>query len=153
MFSLARATFARSFVKPAGKMADPAQDLALARQYLQAIEKGGEFDDVAKYLAPEIVLEILPNRLQPQGSRNNLAGMRASSEGGKKIMARQKYEVKNQLASEDQVALEVQWSGTLAIPYETIPAGGEMRARFAMFLRFKDGKTVSQRNYDCFEPW
>ena len=41
----------------------------------------------------------------------------------------------------------------LAIPLGTLPAGGEMRARFAVFLQFRDGKIVSQRNYDCFEPW
>ena len=68
-------------------------------------------------------------------------------------MPGQKYEVKNALASGDQVALEVNWVGTLAVPYETIPAGGQMRARFAVFLQFRDGKIVAQRNYDCFKPW
>jgi len=28
-----------------------------------------------------------------------------------------------------------------------------MRARFAVFLDFRDGKITRQRNYDCFEPW
>jgi len=32
-------------------------------------------------------------------------------------------------------------------------AGGNMRARFAMFLEFRDSKVVRQRTYDCFEPW
>jgi ketosteroid isomerase-like protein len=51
------------------------------------------------------------------------------------------------------VALEVRWSGTLAVPVGSFPAGGEMRARFAVFLDFRDGKIVAQRNYDCFEPF
>jgi len=29
----------------------------------------------------------------------------------------------------------------------------EIRAHSAMFFEFKDSKIVSQRNYDCFEPW
>ena len=28
-----------------------------------------------------------------------------------------------------------------------------MRASFAMFLRFRNGKVAVQRNYDCFAPW
>jgi ketosteroid isomerase-like protein len=28
-----------------------------------------------------------------------------------------------------------------------------MRARFAVFFGFRDGKICSQRNYDCFEPF
>jgi ketosteroid isomerase-like protein len=51
------------------------------------------------------------------------------------------------------MAIEVQWTGTLAVALGTLPAGGEMRARFAMFLELRDGKIARQRNYDCFEPW
>jgi ketosteroid isomerase-like protein len=31
--------------------------------------------------------------------------------------------------------------------------GDVMRAHFATFIEFRDGKIVAQRNYDCFEPW
>jgi len=41
----------------------------------------------------------------------------------------------------------------LAVPLATLPAGSQMRAHFAMFLDFEDGKITSQRNYDCFDPW
>ena len=134
-------------------MASAAENALQARRYLRAIENGVAFDELQKFLAPGITLETMPNRLLPQGSRDDLAGMRISSERGKKIMASQKYEIQNEVAAGDQVALEVNWTGTLAVPYETIPQGGQMRARFAMFLNFQDGKIVSQRNYDCFEPW
>lgn len=68
-------------------------------------------------------------------------------------MAGQRYEVLNALASGDQVALEVRWTGTLAVPLGSLPAGGQMHATLAMFLEFRDGKIVRQRNYDCYEPW
>jgi len=134
-------------------MAGAADNLAQARRYLRAIENGAEFDKVQKFLAAGVVLETFPNRLLPLGSRDGLSGMRAAAERGKRVMASQRYEIKNELAIGDQVALEVNWSGTLAVPYETIPIGGQMRARFAMFLEFQDGKIISQRNYDCFDPW
>jgi ketosteroid isomerase-like protein len=51
------------------------------------------------------------------------------------------------------VVLEVRWTGTLAAPVSSIPAGGDMRARFAVFIELRDGKIVRQRNYDCFEPF
>ncbi|MBV9480089.1 MAG: hypothetical protein JO249_04970 [Acidobacteria bacterium] len=51
------------------------------------------------------------------------------------------------------VALEVLWVGKLAVSFGTLAAGSEMRAHSAMFFEFKEGKIVSQRNYDCFESW
>ena len=134
-------------------MQTAADNLKTARLYLKAIESGGDFGQVKKFLADGIILETLPNRLLLQGKRDDLAGMRLAHERVKKAVSRQTYEVCNEIASGDQVALEVNWTGTLAVPYETIPAGGEMRARFAMFLRFQGGKIIEQRNYDCFEPW
>jgi hypothetical protein len=62
--------------------------------------------------------------------------------------------VVNELPCGDTVALEVLWAGTLAVPLGSLPAGSELRARFAVFLEFqKDGKIIRQRNYDCFDPW
>jgi len=43
--------------------------------------------------------------------------------------------------------------GKLAISFGSLQAGSEMRAHSAMFFEFKDGKIVSQKNYDCFKPW
>jgi ketosteroid isomerase-like protein len=51
------------------------------------------------------------------------------------------------------VALEVLWTGNLAISYGTLKEGSQMRAHVAVFLEFRDGKIVNQRNYDCFDPW
>ena len=34
-----------------------------------------------------------------------------------------------------------------------LPAGHEMKAYVAMFLTFRNGLIVSQRNYDCYPPF
>jgi ketosteroid isomerase-like protein len=133
-------------------MPSPTDNLALARQYLKAIESGASAEEMAQFFAPEVIVEIFPSKFFPNGSRDNLTGILAAAKRGKKAMTTQTYAVRNALASGDQVALEVDWAGTLAAPFQTIPAGGQMRAHFAAFLQFTDGKIVSQRNYDCYEP-
>jgi ketosteroid isomerase-like protein len=133
-------------------MAGPAENLALARRYLKALESGPSADELAQFFAPEVVLEIFPSKFFPNGSRDDLAGISAAAERGKKVMTSQKYEIRNEVASGDKVALEIDWTGTLAVPFQTIPKGGQMRAHFAAFLACKDGKILSQRNYDCYEP-
>jgi ketosteroid isomerase-like protein len=132
-------------------MPSPSENLALARQYLKAIESGS-ITELTQFFAPEVIVEIFPSKFFPNGSRDNLAGIRAAAERGKKVMSSQTFAVKNALSSGDQVALEIDWTGTLAVPFQTIPAGGQMRAHFAAFLQYKDGKIISQRNYDCYEP-
>lgn len=132
-------------------MTAPAENLAIARQYLKTIESGGAIDELAQFFASEVTLEIFPSRFFPKGSRSNLQGIRTAAERGKKVMANQSYEIKNALASSDQVALEVEFIGTLLASFQHIPAGGQMRAHVAIFLTFKNGKIISQRNYDCYD--
>jgi ketosteroid isomerase-like protein len=133
-------------------MSTEAQNLETARRYLQAIEAGAS-GDATVFFAPDVVAQWFPHKLAPKGMTADLTAMRASAERGKRLMAKQTYEIRNTMAVGNQVALEILWVGTLAVPFETIPAGGDMPAHFAMFLEFRDGKIVAQRNYDCFEPW
>jgi ketosteroid isomerase-like protein len=134
--------------------ADEERNLALARQYLEAIEHGEGAEVIARFFHPEIVQEEFPNRLVPAGAQRDRAAMLKGVEQGRRLMASQRYEVVGALATGDQVALEVIWTGTLAVPFgEQLPAGSTIRARFAVFLAFRDGQIVTQRNYDCFEPW
>jgi ketosteroid isomerase-like protein len=128
-------------------------NVAIARRYLAAPEAGASFDEVAAFLTEDIVQEEFPNRLSPAGARRDLAGMREAAEKGRRIMRAQRYEIVNALAQGDAVALEVRWTGTIAVPFDTLPAGGEIRARFALILEFRGGRIARQRNYDSIEPW
>ena len=133
-------------------MSSPADHLNSVRRYLKTIEDG-TFADIADLFTPDAVMEQLPNRIYPQGVRGNLSRMADAFEQGRKVLSSQTYEIKNALAQDNSVAVEVLWTGTLAVSFGNLSAGSEMRAHSAMFFEFKDGKIATQRNYDCFEPW
>lgn len=78
--------------------------------------------------------------------RSGMSGMAEAFEKDRKLFSSQTYEIRNHVVNGERVAVEVLWIGNLA-------AGSEIRAHSAMFFEFKDGKVVSQQNYDCFEPW
>ena len=63
------------------------------------------------------------------------------------MLRAQRYAVRSAVVQGMRVALETLWVGTLAVPVGSLPAGGEMRAHFAMFLDFEEGLIRGQRNY------
>ncbi|HET9402347.1 MAG TPA: nuclear transport factor 2 family protein [Candidatus Acidoferrales bacterium] len=123
------------------------------RQYLQAVSTMAPFENVAQFFAPDIVVQEFPNRISPVGRISRWDEIRAGYERGRKIMLSQSYEVKHIVESADEIAVELEWSGTLAVPIMKLPSGSEMKASVAMFLTFRDGRIVSQRNYDCYPPF
>jgi len=127
--------------------------LAVAHEYLAALENGEAGDALRRFFTSDFVQIEYPNALNPKGQRSDLAEVVTRSEKGRQILRSQRYAIENAVASDDSVALEVEWTGVLAIPLAGLPAGGEMHAHFGVFLDFRDGKIARQRNYDCFEPW
>ena len=134
-------------------MSMEADNLAAARRYIAAVQSGATGDALAAFYAEDVVQDEFPNRFTPNGARRDLRAILEAADRGARVMAAQRYEIDTALASGNFVALEVRWTGTLAVPVGSLPAGVEMRARFAVFLEFRDGKIVAQRNYDCFEPF
>jgi len=130
----------------------PDSNIDLARRYLKAIEDG-DATFVISLFTPDAIIEQLPNRIYPNGLRADVSRVAAAFEQGRKLFSRQIYEITNHSTTGNVVALEVLWTGTLAIPFGTLTAGDNMRCHSAMFLEFRDGKIAAQRNYDCFDPW
>ena len=128
-------------------------NLETVRRYLTAIEQGATGATLAAFYAPEVVQEEFPNRLVVNGARRDLAAILEGAERGQKVISAQTYEIRNAVEQGNTVALEVLWTGTLAIPFGSLAVGDKMRAHFAVFIELRDGKIVAQRNYDCFEPW
>jgi ketosteroid isomerase-like protein len=120
--------------------------------YLKSIENG-DFAYIADLFSPDAIVEQLPNRLYPNGIRSGASKMAEAFEKGRKLLSSQSYELRSCVGDGDKVSVEVLWTGTLAISFGSLAAGSQMRAHSAMFFQFKDGQIISQRNYDCFEPW
>ena len=128
-------------------------NLAIARRYLEAIENGAEGSALAEFFTKDAVQEEFPNRLQPIGAHRELSAILADAKRGKKTLRAQKFDVLNSIVDGDNVAMEIHWSGYLAVQVDTLPADSEMRAHLSVWLEFRDGKIARQHNYDCFDPW
>ena len=129
------------------------RNLNRVREYLAALERGDSGESLRGFFADDVQQIELPNRLNPKGQQSDLAGMLARSEQGKKVLRGQRYELVSAIAHGERVAAEAIWTGVLAIPLGTLAEGAEMKAHFAMFFEFEEGKIRLQRNYDCFEAW
>lgn len=128
-------------------------NLTLLRSYLAALEAGAVGDALARFFTADAEQVELPNRLNPNGGRSDLATMLARAEQGRKLLTVQRYVIHRAVAHGSTVAVEAEWTGVLAVALGSLPPGAEMRAHFAMFFDIEDGRIRAQRNYDCFEPW
>jgi ketosteroid isomerase-like protein len=128
-------------------------NLAIVRAYLVAVEAGATGDALARFYAPDAVQIELPNRLNPNGGRSDVATLLKRADQVATLLRSQRFEVRSEIAQEGRVAVEAVWSGVLAVPFDTLAAGSSMKAYFAMFFELVDGRIASQRNYDCFEAW
>lgn len=128
-------------------------NLELALTYLRAVEQGATGEALARFFHPEVSFREHPNRLFPTGVTRDLKAALEGAERGQRVLSSQRYEVRQAVVDGDQVALEISWSGTLAVPLGTLPVGGILHAAIAAFITFREGRILSQRNYDCYEPF
>jgi ketosteroid isomerase-like protein len=128
-------------------------NLAIARRYLEAVENGAEGTALADFFTKDVVHEEFPNRLEPIGCHRDLDGILDTAREEKRTLRAQKFDILNSIVDGESVALEILWSGYLAVPVDTLPADSEMRAHISLWLEFRDGKICRQHNYNCFDPW
>jgi len=128
-------------------------NVSRVHQYLQAVASMGPFEDVAAFYGPDVAIQEFPNRVAPVGRTRRGEDLRTAYEKGRQLLRSQSYTVRRIIEAGDELAVELEWVGVLAISVMDLPAGGEMKAFVAMFLTFRDGKIVSQRNYDCYPPF
>jgi ketosteroid isomerase-like protein len=129
------------------------ENLATARRYIEALSEGQDPDRIGQFYAPDVLQEEFPNRLLPHGTTRDLEALKQARARGKALLSGERFDLIGALASGDQVAMELRWSGTVAHDAGPFKTGQTLRARFALFLELRDGRIVRQRNYDCFEAW
>jgi ketosteroid isomerase-like protein len=128
-------------------------NVARMHEYLQAVASLGAPETVENFCSADVTFQEFPNRVAPNGRIRRSPELRAAYEQGRRILRSQEYKVQRVIENGDEMAVELEWTGVLAIPVMNLPAGYEMKAYVAMFLTFRDGKIVSQRNYDCYPPF
>ena len=101
---------------------------ATMRAYLAAVEAIGPQETMADFCAPEMTFQEFPNRVAPLGCVRRGDQLRAAWEQGRKFMKSQAYRVQRVIESGDDMAVELEWTGILAIPVMNLPAGSEMKA-------------------------
>ncbi len=135
-------------------MATEKQDiLTITNNYLKAIEENKTGDELAIYYSESVEQIEYPNRLIPDGVKRNIHDLKEASLRGKNLILSQSYDIQKSYVVGNTVILETIWTAQLAVPLGHIPSGGQMKAYFAQFIEFEDGKIVRQRTYDCFEPF
>ncbi len=131
---------------------DREANVRTVKSYLDAITR---FDvEAAKQLLdPGVVQMEHPNRLYAKGQVRDFAQLTEDLPKGRAILSEQQYEIRSILADGDRVAVEARWRGVLNIPIRAMAAGNEMIAHVAMIFTLRDGRIVSQANYDCYEAF
>jgi ketosteroid isomerase-like protein len=129
------------------------ENLDVAKRYITRLSDGAGPGELESFFSPEFVQEEFPNRLMPNGATRNLQAMNEARARGKALLRAEHFELVNTIANGDVVALELIWTGTVGHAAGQFAAGQKLRARFALFMEFQNGRIVRQRNYDCFDPF
>jgi ketosteroid isomerase-like protein len=127
--------------------------LTIAKNYLKALKQGKTGKELAIFFHEDVEQVEMPNQLNPHGNTSDLTTVLERAEKGKKLLKSQDYQIRNAFVHDNTVIMELDWSGIMNVHVGTLNAGQTMKAHFAMFIDFKDGKIIHQRNYDCFEPF
>lgn len=128
-------------------------NIDVCRRYLAALEGFATGEALARFFTDDVVVHELPNRLVPHGRDRRMAELLEGSRQAPTLLSDQRYVVRQALESGDTVALDVDWTATLKVPLGQTPAGQKLKARLAMFIRFRDGRICEQTNFDCYEPF
>lgn len=123
--------------------------LKAALALFAAIERGDKVALLERYAENAVQVEH-PNRLKPKGDRRAPVAMAEALARGKALLSAERYEVLEATGSGDSLALQVKWTGVLAVPVGRLKPGETMICESGIFMRFSGEKIIEQHNYDCF---
>ncbi len=119
-------------------------NLEIVKDFLKALSDGKSGDEITCFYDPEATQIEYPNLLTKGIVKRNLQDLHESSIKGTKVLTKQTIEIVKSYSLGDTVIIESIWTGKLAV-------GEEVKAYFAQFYEFRNGKILVQKNYDCFE--
>src|SRR6202041_2477367 len=90
-------------------------NVQLAREYLRAVESMGPPENVSRFYSADIEFHEFPNRIVPNGRVRKRGDLQAAYGQAQKLLSSQRYDVRRVVENGDEVAVELEWSGVLAI--------------------------------------
>ena len=128
------------------------RNIEIAERYVELISNPSSTQDGLKaFLDERIIWREMPNSFAPSGRVSDYGAGLASFERGRVYLPEQTYTLRRAIASGDTVALEISWTGEVAKSIGPFLAGARLSAQIAIFLRFREGKIVSQTDYPCYD--
>ena len=118
-----------------------------ARSYLGALSSRAGVDEIADYLGSDVEQDEFPHALRQEGAQRDKEAMLAARARSLALLSEETYDLRGATGGGSQVAMEIHWKGTLSQARGEFAAGQVLKARFALFLKFRDGLIVRQRNY------
>jgi ketosteroid isomerase-like protein len=127
----------------------PRSHFDLARGYLTALSEGHGPEAIAGFFSEDAIQELLPSPLNPRGVRRGRTSIARAREKSLAVFPTETNDLRGASGEGSRVALEVLWSGVAAADRAAFGRGQQVESRSAVFLEFRDGLIVRQRNYDC----
>lgn len=128
--------------------------IEIVKKYIALVEAMNFTPDTAADLVhPDYEQWELPNQLNKQGQKSDLADSFKRMKIATTIMREQKYQITSTMEQDSRVVMEAIWAGKFSTDIGPFKAGQELKAFFCMIFEFKDQKIYRIRNYDCFEPF
>ncbi len=132
---------------------EESRNFEVAKRYIELVgSPATRPEDLKAILDEGVIWREMPNLFAPRGRTSDYASALASFARGREYLPEQTYILRHAMASEDTVALELDWVGEVAKAIGPFSAGSRLSARVAIFLRFRAGKIVSQTDYLCYDP-
>lgn len=123
----------------------------VARFFRRFVSFSSEWKDFEMVLAPEFTQKEYPSPSNPKGSQLNAAELLKKIGESRAQLSAQHFEITNHIESDNQVAVEVTWTGLLSASTRGFKKGQNVKAYLCMIFEFKDDKILLQRVYDSHE--
>jgi ketosteroid isomerase-like protein len=131
--------------------ADP---VAIVERYLTLIaDHDFPAEKLATLLDEDFRFVERPNLVNPRGSERGRDEIVRTLLAGRRLLAEQRFDVRDHLVAGDRVVTRAVWTGTVAESVGPFRAGQELRAESSMHFVVRDRLIVEQENFDCFYPF
>lgn len=126
---------------------------AIVHRFLECVsDTADRLDEAAELLAPGAVFVEHPNAVSPRGGMRDRDAIIASMREGRRMLARQEYDIRAHHVVDGWVVVRATWTGVLAIPAGGLPEWTELRAHIAQFYLLEAGRITRIESFDCYDP-